>query len=251
MKKIILLVFVLPLFVFSQNNPNREYWQINRWDAKTGMTAEFESAVAKKTKKYNTTTENGIMTFQIITGPDQGKYMRVVGPKESAFFDEGFSDEYSYWQKNVMPYVADSNGNKRTWRVTGLGYNWDNDQPPMNYVRFTTVRLKSGLGRDFFHFLANDAKVKMEHGFTGVRGVFLLESGGQWEVHIVEPYNSHAEPRGKYPAEDFDYRDAYNEINGWRALEHDRKKRDEAIRDYGGEIIETLMFRPEMSTSIE
>ena len=28
------------------------------------MTAEFESAVAKKTKKYNNTAENGIITFQ-------------------------------------------------------------------------------------------------------------------------------------------------------------------------------------------
>ena len=41
-----------PLFVFAQNNPNGEYWQINRWEAKDGMSKEFESAVAKKTKKF-------------------------------------------------------------------------------------------------------------------------------------------------------------------------------------------------------
>ena len=52
--------------------------------------------------------------------------------------------------------------------------------------------------------------------------MFILGLGKRRAVsiHIVEPYNSHAEPRGKFPAEDFDYRDAYNEINGWRALEH-------------------------------
>ena len=44
MKKLILLLFITPLFVFAQNNPNWEYWQINRWEAKDGMAKEFESA---------------------------------------------------------------------------------------------------------------------------------------------------------------------------------------------------------------
>ena len=43
MKKIILLFMLTPLFVFAQNNPNGEYWQINRWEAKDGMAKEFES----------------------------------------------------------------------------------------------------------------------------------------------------------------------------------------------------------------
>ena len=47
MKKLILLLLVAPLFVFTQNNPNAEYWQINRWEAKEGMAKEFESAVAR------------------------------------------------------------------------------------------------------------------------------------------------------------------------------------------------------------
>jgi hypothetical protein len=50
MKKLILLLLVAPLFVFTQNNPNAEYWQINRWEAKEGMAKEFESAVAKRLK---------------------------------------------------------------------------------------------------------------------------------------------------------------------------------------------------------
>ena len=36
-----------------------------------------------------------------------------------------------------------------------------------------------------------------------------------------------------------------------RALEYDRRKRNEAIRDYAGDVVETLEFRPEMSTSIQ
>ena len=36
MKKLLLL-FLVPLFAISQTNPNREYWQTNKWSAKKGM----------------------------------------------------------------------------------------------------------------------------------------------------------------------------------------------------------------------
>ena len=251
MKKIILLLFVLPLFVFSQNNPDREYWQTNKWEAKTGMSAEFESAVAEKTKKFNNSAENAILTFQVITGPDQGKYMRVVGPKESSFFDEPFTKEYSYWEKNVMPFVKDNDGNKRSWRIPNLGYNWNNGEKPMKYIRYTVFRLKSGLEWDFFHHLGNVAKLRRDKGFSGKRGVFAMVSGGQWEVHVVDPYDTHSEPIGKYAEDDLDFEDTYNEMFGWRALQNLSRRSNEALRDYGGEVTETLMFRPEMSTSME
>ena len=54
MKKLLILLLV-PLFAMSQTNPNREYWQTNKWTAKKGMNAEFESGVAKKTQKFNNT----------------------------------------------------------------------------------------------------------------------------------------------------------------------------------------------------
>ena len=253
MKKIFLLLMLTPLFVFAQNNPNGEYWQINRWEAKDGMAKEFESAVAKKTKKFNNSQETAILTFRIVTGPDTGKYMRVVGPKSGDFFNEGVSNsqEYAYWMKNVMPYVKDQSGNKRTARIGALSYNWDNSEAPKKYIKFTTVRLNPGEEKDWLNRMRNDAKLKLANGFTGIRGVFWLVSGGQSEMHVVEPYDSHGVSMGSYNDENFDYMDDYNEMFGWRALDYDRIRRDAAVRDYGGEYTETLEFRPEMSTSIE
>ena len=253
MRKIILLLLISPVFIFAQNNPNGEYWQINRWEAKDGMAKEFESAVAKKTKKYNNSQETAILTFRIVTGPDTGKYMRVVGPKSGEFFNETVSDsdEYAYWVKNVMPYVKDQSGNKRTARIGPLSYNWDNSEAPKKYVKFTTVRLKSGEEKDWLNRMRNDAKLKLAKGYTGVRGVFWLVSGGQSEMHVVEPYDSHGVSMGTYSDENFDYMDHYNDMFGWRSLPWDSMKADMAVRDYAGEITETLEFIPEMSTSIE
>ncbi|GIR21691.1 MAG: hypothetical protein CM15mP36_08980 [Flavobacteriales bacterium] len=57
--------------------------------------------------------------------------------------------------------------------------------------------------------------------------------------------------RESFTDPDFDYRDEYNEMFGWRSLRYNQIRGDAAIRDYGGQIVETLEFRPDMSTSIE
>ena len=85
----------------------------------------------------------------------------------------------------------------------------------------------------------------------GLRGVFALVSGGQWEITVVEPYDAHGTGLGSFGDEDFDYRDEYNSMFGWRARTYDQMNAGMSIRDYGGEITETLEFIPEMSTTIE
>ena len=161
------------------------------------------------------------------------------------------SDEYAYWVKNVMPYVKDQMGNIRTARIKPLSYNWDNSEAPKKYVKFTTIRLKSEDGNDWFDYMRRDAKLKRDNGFTGIRGVFWVVSGSGWEIHVVEPYDSHGTRLGTFGNDSFDYEDKYNEMFGWRSLEYDRRKANEAIREYSGDLVETLEFRPEMSTSME
>jgi hypothetical protein len=252
MKKIFLILSIVPLFMLAQNNPNSEYWQLNRWEAKEGMNKEFQAAVSKKTKKFNNTTETAILTFRIVTGPDSGKYMRVVGPKTGDFFNSSSdSEEYAYWEKNVMPFVKNQMGNVRTARIDDFSYNWDNSQAPKKYIKFSTYRFKTENSRDWFDFMRNDAKLKKAHGYTGIRGVFYVVSGAEWEMHVVEPYDSHGTRLGTYNSKDFKYEEEYNKMFGWRAVDNDRTKANEAERDYRGQVTETLEFIPEMSTSFE
>ena len=37
-------------------------------------------------------------------------------------------------------------------------------------------------------------------------------------MHVVEPYDAHGTGLGSFGDEDFDYRDEYNEMFGWRSL---------------------------------
>ena len=179
MKKLLVLLLI-PFFAFSQTNPDREYWQTNKWTPKEGMNAEFEAGVAKKTDKFNSTAETSMATYQIITGQDQGKYMRVMGNRESSAFDEDNTAELAYWGKHVMPYVESNDGNIRWWRIKGLCLNWDNDLPPARFVQMTTYTLKSENRSDFFRFWRNNIELQKELGYTGIRGLFMLETGGKY-----------------------------------------------------------------------
>ena len=250
MKKLLILLLV-PLFAMSQTNPNREYWQTNKWTAKKGMNAEFESGVAKKTQKFNNTKETSFATYQIITGADQGKYMRVMGNRSAADFDTENAAEMAYWMKNVMPYTEKNDGNVRWWRMKGAGQNWDNDMPPARFIKMTTYNLKRGKASNFFRFWSNNVKLQKSLGYSGVSGVFMLQSGGQaFQVMEVEAYNSHAEGKGALKNPDVNYIEEYNKMFGWRSHRNDQAAYDAAIEQWGI-TIETAELKPEMSSKLK
>jgi hypothetical protein len=250
MKKLFVLLLV-PFFALSQTNPNREYWQTNKWTPKNGMNAEFESAVAKKTQKFNNTKETSFATYQLITGPDQGKYMRVMGNRTAADFDADDSKELDYWMKNVMPFVESNDGNIRWWRMKGFSQNWDNDLPPARFVKMTTYTVKRGKMSDFLRFWRNNTELQKELGYTGITGLFMLTSGGEsLQLLEVEPYNSHAEGTGKMSDPEVNYIEEYNKMHGWRTHRNDERAATAAIEELWGVTIETAELKPEMSSKL-
>mgnify|MGYP001180405066 FL=1 len=250
MKKLLLLLLI-PFFAFSQTNPDREYWQTNKWTPKKGMNAEFEAGVAKKTNKFNGTAETSMATYQIITGQDQGKYMRVMGNRDSSAFDEDNTAELEYWNKHVMPYVESNDGNIRWWRMKGLSQNWDNDLPPARFVKMTRFTIKPDKRTDFFSFWRNNTKLQKELGYSGITGLFMLVTGGEsYEILRVEPYNSHAEGMGEMTNPDVDYVEEYNKMFGWRTHSNDLAAFQSSIEKWGIKI-ETAELNTEMSSKLK
>ena len=249
--KNLLVLLLIPFFAFSQTNSNREYWQTNKWTPKSGMNAEFEAGVAKKTDKFNGTAETSMATYQLITGPDQGKYMRVMGNRDAASFDEDNMVELAYWNKHVMPYVDNMDGNVRWWRMNRSSINWNNDLPPTRFVKMTTYNVKRGMMGDFFRVWNNNVKLQKELGYSGVSGLFMLTTGGdKYQLLEVEPYNSHAEGMGKMTDSDVDYVDEYNKMYGWRTHRNDQAAWNATIEKWGI-TVETAELKAEMSTKMK
>jgi hypothetical protein len=216
------------------------------------MNAEFEAGVAKKTDKFNGTAETSMATYQIITGNDQGKYMRVMGNRDSSAFDEDNTAELAYWGKHVMPYVDSNDGNVRWWRMKGFSQNWDNDLPPARFVKMTTYTIKRGKMSDFLRFWRNNTKLQKELGYSGITGLFMLVSGGESQQLLeVEPYNSHAEGMGKMTDPEVNYVEEYNKMHGWRTHRNDEKAATASIEELWGITVETAELNVEMSSKLK
>lgn len=215
------------------------------------MNAEFEAGVTKKTDKFNATAETSMATYQIITGQDQGKYMRVMGNRDSSAFDEDNTSELAYWGKHVMPYVESNDGNIRWWRMKGLSQNWDNDLPPARFVKMTRFTIKPDKRADFFSFWRNNTKLQKELGYSGITGLFMLVTGGDsYEILEVEPYNSHVEGMGKMTNPDVDYVEEYNKMFGWRTHSNDLAAFQASFEKWGIKI-ETAELNVEMSSKLK
>ena len=83
------------LIISAQNGP--EIWMSYELKPKKGMEDKFIQAAAKKMKKYNSTAENAMFTFEIMDGENQGMYSRVVGWKDWSYMNsqEDRSEELS------------------------------------------------------------------------------------------------------------------------------------------------------------
>ena len=127
MKKqlLIILTFCLSTVVFGQRNSKQEYWNTCRYTPKADMVQKFESAVALKTKTFNSTPELAIFTYKVITGPNTGTYERVEGNKKPTDYDMDRSVEAAYWDKNVSKYIANEEGQKRWTRLNNGSYNFN------------------------------------------------------------------------------------------------------------------------------
>ena len=82
---------------------NWEYWNTWTYKPKSDMVDKFEDAAAKKTKKFNASNDNLIVTYKIVTGQDFGTYLRIQPFQKSKDYDKDRSNELKYWSENVIP----------------------------------------------------------------------------------------------------------------------------------------------------
>ena len=135
--------------------------------------------------------------------------------------------------------------------MKGAGQNWNNDLPPARFIKMTTYNLKRDNSSDFFRFWRNNVKLQKSLGYSGVSGVFMLESGGQaYQVMEVESYNSHAAGKGDFKNPDVNYIEEYNKMFGWRSHRNDQAAFNASIEQWGI-IVETAELKPEMSSKLK
>lgn len=254
MKHLMILFVACTLSVQAQTWGNKEYWISYEYTPKKGERAAFEKAVATKTKKWNNTPETAIFTFEVLNGPNAGTYERWVVRKDRAFFDQDFSAEIAYWDKNVAATIADESG-QQTWRrFKGSSYGWDNETAtPNKFYQQDRVIVKQGMTNEFLRVHERFAKLMKKLEYTGNRTVFRIENGGNTrEFAVVYGYDQHGgEGSGIFMGlkEGEDLEDAYNEMFGYDAWYKDWEASRGAIELWGS-LAQKTKFRPDLSTQL-
>ena len=155
----IIAIIVVNMMVQAQESP--EIWMSYDLMPKKGMVKQFEAAVAKKNKKFNTTPETAIFTFKYMDGENQGKYQRVMGYKDWDFFNnqqQGYSAQQKYWAENVDQFVENQTGWKVWSRSLNHSHNWT-ATTTFKHMYVWRRFIKPGHEADVYNFLDRGAKV--------------------------------------------------------------------------------------------
>ena len=246
-------VLALALFVsasiFSQRNNNANYWNSWTYKAKDGMVDEFMAAAAKKTAMFNTTDETAIITYRIATGPNSGSFVRVEANKKPADYDLDRSAEGAYWNENVSQYIAEDGGQKRWIRLNDGSYTPSSVSGPAKIVQRTTFSVKADKIMHFRRFLARVAQVIEKRGGTASRSLYRLQSGGNRNEFVLAVGFDTYERQGPRVEHENSFSEDYNEMFGYGTYDEDGDNYDAAL-EYWGEMRETLVLVPEMSTGL-
>lgn len=243
------MALLLSASIYAQRNDNSEYWNTWEYTAKDGMNKQFEEAVAKKTAMYNKTRETAIFTYKIVTGPNQGRYVRVESNQSPADYDSDNSAMVKYWVDNVGKYIGENHGQVRWHRLNNGSYNYNPEtSSPAKYVYRTTYNVKADKILHFRRFMSRLAKVNEKRGRTGSRILFRLISGGNRNQFVAaSTFDTYKREEGQKNENSFEK--DYNELFGYGSLDEDANNFDASLENWG-ERVETLQLIPEMSTKI-
>ena len=180
MKNIYLFVLTL-LFMTSANSQVIRYTLM---DVESEDREKFETALANKTKIFNSKEgQQEVYTFSITSGKDVYKYGRVVVNESFGDFgnnQRNTSEGVKYFRKNVGPYV--NNLGAYYMRVDeNASYTPNNGefQNDVNFRRVILYEYKDSHREDFwrFRYRAKKAMEKMGGKRMGVLSCFLVVQG--------------------------------------------------------------------------
>lgn len=248
--KRLLIVLILALVcmpAMSQLNPNWEYYRTMRWKANPGQTDNFMKAAGEKTKMFNNTPETAMVTYRIMTGPDQGKFERVSANKTLSQMYSQNPEEMEYWGKNVSEYTNEPSGAKVWWRIKGWSVNWPpENMRPSKYLSVQTLTIKNGNNGNFRRYMNRRMQILKENTSRQM-AVFKISSGSQLlEFRVITFFDDPMNAMGEWKTEDFSMQEAYDDKFGWNAYRTDQELFFQSIEIYGN-LVETHQLVPEMS----
>ncbi len=197
MKKLLLLLFLLPLMAIGQE---KNIVFSARLFLENDKIVEFEKALANHHQKFHTGDWKAIV-FEVISGPDAGAYHITMGPFSWEDIDnrKPTAEHDLDWNTKVMPFVE---------RSTGVGYAEFNKE--MSTIAVGDFVEKVSL----FHVFPKEgkmsavgniikrAKASWVNNNRSV-AVYTMESSGKSQYVLVTRHKNGWKEKGEKPAKSF------------------------------------------------
>lgn len=238
MKKLFLLLMLIPCLVFSQK---KNVINVNRVFAKVDKALEFEKALAAHAQKYHTGDWKW-RVFEIQSGPDAGGYHITEGPTSWEVIDGrgNLGTEHNNdWNKNVAIYLTDRGSSS-----------YSVYQEDLSTVQITDYADKINITHYFPKIGWNDKVKGMLKDFKKVweaggqsMAVYQSSSSGPNQFAVVTRYKQGLKEREMGFRKPF--KDRYEEIFGADSMNNV----DEIVRNYVDNVWSELLFlRPDLSS---
>ncbi|MGB2152406.1 MAG: hypothetical protein ACPH57_08445 [Flavobacteriaceae bacterium] len=233
MKKITLFTLVLSLSfsVFGQRNEKAEYWNTWHYQPKDGMTQKFEAAAAAKTKMFNASPNNLIVTYKIMTGDNAGVYERIMPFQTSADYDKDKSKELNYWSTNVSKYCTPKGGQQIWQRLKWADVNVSEEANPSKHLMKTVFIVKQDQLDHFYRFIERIGKVQGKFNKDISSITLRLHSGGNRNLFVrYVGFEKHE----REPSDiENTWEEEYNEMFGWNSWTNDIEMFDQSLEMWG------------------
>ena len=246
MKKNLITILCL-LFSIGASSQVIRTWN---WTPNAGESAEFEKAVAEKTKKHNASKDGAYMlTFKINSGNETGSYWRIRLEDELKNFDKKYTSGLKAMQNNAAKHARMTRS--AFWNIVKRATYWpegdNNFKKPLK--RYFIYNYDGEKDADFWAFRYKVQGAIKESGVDINMTTLQCFAGCQGnQVMVIFSHSNFEDFQNDNDTEWAKVYEKYNEIYGVK-YESDLSEFESSLTLGGfGRYSGTMMFQPEMSS---
>lgn len=244
MKKLILILFLLPMLAMAQNNEEYRIFETVNLAPKPGEVEKLEAGLKAHNQKYHNAGDFGVRVYWIANGSRTGSYHWSMGSLPWSALDNPPFDEAEHtsdWDKNVQPYVLAGSGEQRYSRFHAELSQFPKDFTIKN-LQVTYYDIKRGEWEKAMALVKKVIDVyhaKLPNESFGIYTNELPSTKDGRDIAVISFFEKSA-----WMGEDHSIKAMYEEVHGTGSFAYFIK---EWIEVANGSENEIWIFRPDLS----
>ena len=154
---------------------------------KAGMAQKLEDGFKDHNKKFHTKEGLEVTTFQMMSGPKMGWYLRIMGGSDWEYFDKYKEpdNDAEHWAKHISPYAdevpSEFAGQFYAVLVSNLSYNYERT----SMSRVFTDHVRPGMWGEYRSVLSKAKEAEEKTDGEVKYAVYRIADGGNVDQYAI------------------------------------------------------------------